>query len=367
MTGSPRLLQTIFLSLGTALMAGWILIIGKAVIVPVLAAVIAVYVLINGAAWLRRWTVLRRCPGWLLHTAILAAFVIGLFSMAAVVAVTLEEMVDRAPAYQRNLEALAVRLAGTFGAESDPTWDDLRGMIFGQLDLPSRIGALFASLTSVLGSVFVVIIYAGFLMGQWPSFPGKIADAFGAEGKGAWVLEIGGEINRKIGDYLTVKTLVNIVLGLLCYGVLWAVGVDFALFWAVCIGLLNYIPYLGSWLGVMLPVMLSFAQFGEIWRTLLLTALLTAMQIFVGSVLEPRWIGRQLNLSPFVVILALSFWSALWGIPGAILAVPLTSVLVIIFNEFPGTRPIAVLISDVAQREARASGSGPAAAADQPG
>ncbi len=349
MPGPTSLLQTLFLSLGIALMAGWILIVGKAVIVPVLSAVIAVYVLINGAAWLRRWTPLRRFPGWLLHMAILIAFVVGLFSMAAVVAVTLEEMADRAPDYQANLEAFAVRAAEAFGAESDPTWDDIRGLAFGQLDLPSRIGGLFASLTSLAGSVFIIIIYAGFLMGQWASFPKKIADAFGAEG--AWILEIGGAINRKIGDYLTVKTLVNIVLGVLCYGVLWTMDVDFALFWAVCIGLLNYIPYLGSWIGVMLPVMLSFAQFGEIWRTVMLTGLLTAMQIFVGSVLEPRWIGRQLNLSPFVVILALSFWSALWGISGAILAVPLTSVLVIIFSEFPGTRPIALLISDVGKQD----------------
>ncbi|WP_108263538.1 AI-2E family transporter [Mangrovicoccus ximenensis] len=351
MPAPASLLQTIFLSLGIALMAGWILIVGKAVIVPVLSAVIAVYVLINGAAWLRRWTVLRHFPGWILHMAILIAFVIGLFSMAAVIAVTLEEMADRAPDYQANLEAFVVHAAEAFGAESDTTWDDLRSMAFGQLDLPSRIGGLFSSLTSLAGSVFIIIIYAGFLMGQWASFPKKIADAFGSEGEAAWILEIGGEINGKIGDYLTVKTLVNIVLGILCYGVLWAMDVDFALFWAVCIGLLNYIPYLGSWIGVMLPVMLSFAQFGDPGRTALLTLLLTAMQIFVGSVLEPRWIGRQLNLSPFVVILALSFWSALWGISGAILAVPLTSVLAIIFSEFPGTRPIAMLISDVGQRE----------------
>ncbi|MBE3638340.1 AI-2E family transporter [Mangrovicoccus algicola] len=342
------MLQTLFLSLGIALMAGWILIVGKAVIVPVLAAVIAVYVLINGAAWLRRWTVLRRCPAWLLQMVILAGFVVGLFSLAAVVAVTLEEMADRAPAYQANLETLAVRIAEAFGAESDPTWADIRRLAFGQLDLPARIGGLFSSLTSLLGSVLIVIIYAGFLMGQWASFPRRIAEAFGTGGNAAWILEIGGEINRRIGDYLTVKTLVNLVLGLLSYAVLWAMDVDFALFWAVCIGLLNYIPYLGSWLGVMLPVILSVAQFGDIWRTLLLTLLLTVMQIFVGSVLEPRWIGRQLNLSPFAVILALSFWSALWGISGAILAVPLTSVLVIIFSAFPGTRPIAVLISDVA-------------------
>jgi predicted PurR-regulated permease PerM len=123
-------------------------------------------------------------------------------------------------------------------------------------------------------------------------------------------------------------------------------GVDFALFWAVMIGLMNYIPYVGSLVGVAFPVVLSLAQFGSIPTTLILCGLLTAAQTFVGNVLEPRWIGRQLNLSPVVVLLALSFWAALWGIPGAILAVPMTSMITIVCGAFPASRFVAVLLSE---------------------
>lgn len=72
---------------------------------------------------------------------------------------------------------------------------------------------------------------------------------------------------------------------------------------------------------------------------------LTIAQIFVAFFLEPRMMGRAFNLSPFVVLLALAFWSSLWGLPGALLAVPLTVSLILVFAELKATRPIAVLLS----------------------
>jgi predicted PurR-regulated permease PerM len=130
-------------------------------------------------------------------------------------------------------------------------------------------------------------------------------------------------------------------------------GVDFALFWAVVIGLFNYIPYVGSIVGVALPVVLSLAQFGSLGTTALLGTLLIAAQTYVGNVLEPRVIGRQLNLSPFVVLVALSVWSALWGLPGAILAIPLTAMIAIICDAFPQSRFVAVLLANEVGQGAR--------------
>ena len=74
-------------------------------------------------------------------------------------------------------------------------------------------------------------------------------------------------------------------------------------------------------------------------------ACLTVAQVFVGAYLEPRMMGREFNLSPFVVLLALAFWSTLWGLPGALLAVPMTASLVLVLSEIKSTRPIAVMLS----------------------
>jgi predicted PurR-regulated permease PerM len=72
---------------------------------------------------------------------------------------------------------------------------------------------------------------------------------------------------------------------------------------------------------------------------------LTAAQIFVGGFLEPRMMGRAFNLSPFVVLLSLAFWSTLWGLPGALVAVPMTASLVLVLAEIKATRPLAIMLS----------------------
>ena len=124
------------------------------------------------------------------------------------------------------------------------------------------------------------------------------------------------DINRRIGDYLAVKTLVNIILGAVSYVIMLVMALDFALFWAVLIALFNYIPFIGTF-AIIFPIFLSLAQFGSLTTTLILAALLLMAQLISDNVLEPKLFSRQLNLSPFVIIVALSFWTALWGLAGS--------------------------------------------------
>jgi len=142
-----------------------------------------------------------------------------------------------------------------------------------------------------------------------------------------------------------VKTGVNVLLGAVCWGILALFGLQFAGFLAVLIGLLNYIPYAGSFLGVVIPVLMALAQFGEPGTALALLAALTAAQFVIGNFLDPYLMGSSLNLSPFAILVSLAVWSQLWGIAGAFLAVPITAVMVIVFSEFAGSRPIAILLS----------------------
>jgi predicted PurR-regulated permease PerM len=205
---------------------------------------------------------------------------------------------------------------------------------------------VLGGLSSFGVTVFIVVVYAGFLIAERRQFAAKLAAAFPRGDDAARTARILREVNRKIGDYLAIKTGINVILGALSFVILWGMGVDFALFWAVVIGLFNYIPYVGSIIGVMLPVILSLAQFGSLGMTAVLGALLIAAQTYVGNILEPRVIGRELNLSPFVVLVALAVWTALWGLPGAILAIPLTAMIALVCEAFGPTRFVAVLLSN---------------------
>jgi predicted PurR-regulated permease PerM len=109
--------------------------------------------------------------------------------------------------------------------------------------------------------------------------------------------------------------------------------------------ILNYIPVLGSFVGVVLPSLLVLVQFGSFGPFFVAVMLLSIVQVGIGNFLEPRLMGSSLNLSPLAIIVSLAVWGGLWGLAGMFLCVPLTVILVIICAHFEGTRPLAVLLS----------------------
>jgi predicted PurR-regulated permease PerM len=152
-------------------------------------------------------------------------------------------------------------------------------------------------------------------------------------------------INARIGRSLALKTLLGILVGVLSLIVMKFLGIEFAAFLALLIALLNYIPYIGSFLSVLFPVAVAVVQFGDPNVVLLALVLLSVLQFVNGNLLDPYLMGSSLNLSPFVIVLSLAAWSALWGVPGTLLAVPFAAIMVIVFSESEATRPIAILLS----------------------
>jgi len=348
MQGTPFL--NLFLAFGLVLMMGWLLVVGQSILLPIVLAIIAVYVLTTAAEALGRVPVVRRLPTMILHALVLLSFTLAVGALALIVSVTLDELVAAMPRYQQNLEVLAVKVAALGGIQN-PTWDDVVEVTLGNVNLQAIMLRVLGGLSSFGLTVFLVVVYAGFLMIERRRFGAKLAAAFPQGDQAELTGRIVRDVNRKIGDYLAIKTGINVVLGALSFVILWGMGVDFALFWAVVIGLFNYIPYVGSIIGVTLPVILSLAQFGSLGTTAVLGTLLIAAQTYVGNILEPRVIGRQLNLSPFVVLVALSVWTALWGLPGAILAIPLTAMIAIVCGAFAPTRFVAALLANDEEAE----------------
>lgn len=325
---------------------GWLLVVGRTIVLPIVMAVISVYIMVSTVEALARLPLLTHLPVFVLRALVLAGFIISFIGLAVVLAGTVREIIAVAPVYEANILALLEGVAQRFGFEVQTLWSGFLSATVERIDLQAVALTVLGGFASVGITVFLVVIYAGFLLGERGSFPLKLSVALTREGSAAKAMKVVTDINIQIRQYLSVKTLINLILGLVSYAILWTLGVDFALFWAVSIALLNYIPYVGSYVGVAFPVILSLGQFAHLPTTFLLLALLTSVQLYIGNVLEPRWIGKQLNMSPFVVLVALSVWSALWGIPGAILAVPMTSILIIVTSNFESTRFVAVLLSE---------------------
>ncbi|MCB1501457.1 MAG: AI-2E family transporter [Bauldia sp.] len=343
----------VVLAVVLAFIVGTLLVLGRHLLVPIFAAVIAVYVLVSAAEALGRVPGIGRLPSSLRRMLVLLCFTLAFLGLGLVAASTIDQLIDVAPTYRENFDAILAEVTGALGMSEQATWEDIRALTVDRIDVQALVTGLLGSVTSFGGSLFLIVVYAGFLMAERDAFARKARAAFPAGAGTDHIRHMLADINRKIADYLAVKTLVNVIGGAISYVVMLAVGLDFALFWATLIALLNYIPYIGSLVAVALPLLLSLAQFGSIETTLVLAALLIGAQLISDNLIEPRLIGRQLDLSPFVVLVALSFWSAIWGLSGAILAIPLTSMLAIIFSGFPATRFISIFLAGHAPDEAK--------------
>lgn len=335
------------LTYGVALtiMLGWLIWIGKPVLLPIIAALISVYVLSTAATSMERLPVLGRLPGWMRRSLVLIAFTAGVILLFLLVINNLAQVSAALVRYEANLDALTTRFASLAGIEDEPTWENLRRVTFDQIDFGAWVAPALASLRGFGTLLFLTVLYAAFFMAERGVLARKLVMALGDEVSGQRTLSLLRTINERIGSYLSVKTVINVILGALSFLIMLGLGLEFALFWAVFIAFLNYIPYIGSMVGVLFPTFLSLAQFGTLAMAGITLAALTAVQIFVAGYLEPRMMGRAFNLSPFAVLLALAIWSTLWGLPGAVLAVPMTASLVLVLAAFPVTRPAAVMLS----------------------
>ncbi len=327
-------------------LAGWLIVIGQSLLLPIVIGVIIVYILTTVAEAMGRMPAVGVLPR---GARLLLVGLIALGAATYLVALTMYnagEIVDSLPEYTANLQQLLDRASGIFGLEKVPSVSNMVAEIQGAIDL-NKIGGMVASGLSGVGTFLVTaLLYAMFLLSEWNDFPAKMRRAFHDESHADTAMNTLHQISERIGGYLTTKTLINVILGVASYIIMLVIGIEYAAFWAIWIGLLNYIPYIGSVLGVLFPVALTLAQFGTIGHSVAAFVSLMTAQLVVGNVLEPRMLGRSVNMSPFVVLAALAFWMEVWGVIGAILAIPMTSMVMIVLAEIPGTRPIAALMSE---------------------
>lgn len=338
-------IRQLFYFTALACMIGWILVIGKSILVPLAIAVMLTYVLIGGVRVLRRLPGLQHLPSFLAYMTVLLIFGLLLTTIVLISVSNLRDIAQSAPLFQQNLLDWVSRISALAGAADMPTWETLRNGTLGRVDLPGLSLTVLSSLASIGGYMVLIGTYVVFMIAERGPFRQKINIALPGKNGNSAAWDVINRINEQIVAYLSTKTLINVVLGVLSYTIMWLLGIENAVFWAFLIGLFNYIPYVGSLAGVMVVVVYVALLSGDLQLTIFTLALLTTAQVYVGNWLEPRIMSRSLNLSPLVVLAALVFWSSLWGVTGAILAVPLTSILMIVFAAFKPTRPITILLT----------------------
>ncbi|MDA0947827.1 MAG: AI-2E family transporter [Planctomycetota bacterium] len=200
-------------------------------------------------------------------------------------------------------------------------------------------------------SLVLVLIYMVFIFAESAIFRRKILTIAGERQTDA--AEILDRIGRGIQRYLGVKTVVSFLTGSLCYLVLVALEIPYALLFGFITFALNFIPTFGSIAAGIFPTITALAVEASLLKAVAVIVTYLAVNLTLGSFIEPRILGRELNLSPLVVVISVVVWAGLWGVVGGFLAVPLTAALQIILASNDTTYPIAVMLGSGPGRRRR--------------
>lgn len=320
-----------------------ILIFGKNLLIPFVVALIFWFLIKEIRELLNKIEfVQKKIPNIVLNMIGFLAifFIIG--GAVKILSINIKQLSTSLPLYQANINLLTASIDQKF---------DIDVTLFvknflGEYDYTNLLKSLFSSLSELFGSAFVIIIYTLFLLIEEPLFSRKVKAIYkNNESKREKTTTILAQIDRSIGRYLSLKTLISLLTGFISYFALLFIGIDAPLFWAFLIFLMNFIPAVGSLIATIFPAMFAMLQFGEIMPGIWVLAVVGFIQVIVGNFIDPKLTGDSLNVSPLVVIIGLSVWGAIWGILGMILSVPISVMLILIFAHIPSTRPVAILLS----------------------
>jgi AI-2 transport protein TqsA len=287
----------------------------------------------------------RQIPGWL--TGILAMLLTFgiIWFVIQIISYNVNLIISESSEYEHNVDILLQNLKELTGIENVDAFisEQAKGLDY---DIQSLATVFLNSVSALLGNAALVIVYVIFLLIEENFIPDKLKNlAFNSSGK-ATMADIIPRISKSVNTYFTVKFVTSLLTGILSYIVLLIIGVDFAVLWAFLIFIFNFIPYVGSLVATLLPSFFAVFQFASLLPFLWVFISVEIIQILVGNYIEPRIMGKTLNLSPLVVLLSLAFWGYIWGVVGMILSVPIISVVVIILAHFPASRNIAIMMSE---------------------
>ncbi len=206
------------------------------------------------------------------------------------------------------------------------------------------VSTTFGSIASYVGNLALVLLFLMFMLAGRGALLGRVDKAF-TRTRADDIKFVVNSIENQVQHYLLIKIFVSLLTASIGGLIIWWGGIDFVIFFSLLIFFLNFIPNIGSVIATVFPILIGLIKHGFSLRILVVAIGLMGTQFIIGNVVEPKICGKNLNLSPIVILISLIFWGWTWGIVGMILAVPLTSAMKIMFQHIDVLKPLAELIS----------------------
>jgi predicted PurR-regulated permease PerM len=279
--------------------------------------------------------------------AVSVIIVIGIFvtialSLAGLVGKSLNELSELIPQYRLQFQEQFTWLTAFLSRYNIQISSSILLEYFDPAAAMGMAANMLSGFGSVMANLLLIVLTVVFMLFEASSFPVKLHFALDDPEMRIKQIE---RFLASVNHYIAIKTMVSIATGMVVSLMLWAFGLDFYLLWGVFAFLLNYIPNIGSIIAAVPAVTLATLQLG-IGEAGFIGLGYVAINMVMGNMIEPRYLGKGLGLSTLVVFLSLIFWGWLLGTVGMLLSVPLTMILKIGLESTPEGRWLAVLLSD---------------------
>jgi len=326
----------------TVVLAAAALYLARSVFAPMAFSLLAIALL-----WPLQHLLVARMPKLVASALVMLATLLVLLALAAAVAwafsLIAEWLLQNAARFQ-SLHLAATTWLQTHGISVSGflgNWFDVGWIVRLVQDIAGRM-------SSFAGFFLLVVILTLIGLLEVDEFKHRL-QTLDDPAQGQALLQVAQAIAVKFRKYMLVRSLASGLTGVLIFAFTLFAGLELATAWGIMAFILNFIPFIGPFIATLLPALFAVVQF-ESWQMAALIFLgSTLIQFLIGNYLEPRLFGSILDISPYLVVVAVFFWALLWGVPGAFIGVPLTIALLTCCEAYPATRWLARLLSGGAQ------------------
>jgi predicted PurR-regulated permease PerM len=198
---------------------------------------------------------------------------------------------------------------------------------------PSLLSKLFTGARNFASGFFTTMLFLFFLLVSGDIFLHRLVEVLPRYKGKRQVVEISQQIESDISAYLVTITIMNAAVGIATALAMWLTGVGEPILWGTVAFLLNYVPILGTALGVLTFLLAGLLTHDILWQALLPAGLYFGIHLIEGETVTPMLLARRFTLNPVLVIISLVFWFWMWGIPGVILSMPMLAITKIICDR----------------------------------
>lgn len=279
-------------------------------------------------------------------------FCIFFIGVSSLLVSSLTMIVSEYPKYESKFMAAYQLIAKNFHLEIDETKSFIENMwTFLKVREYVQKAAVFLSsgVFSFSKNLFLIALMSTFLLIEMRITKRKMHYAFSKEKDK--VSRISHQIVNETMRYISIKFIISLATGILCFLATWITKMDFPIVWGFLAFIMNFIPIFGSVISVGLTTLFAIVQFNLTWAIpLTIFIIMATINLVLGNIIEPRIEGKNLGISPFVILVSLSIWGYIWGFTGMILAVPLTVIIKIICENIDYLNSIAIILGNNPKR-----------------